>query len=85
MLIDNGGKINIYDPLVNKNRIEKDLLDFNIDSSRCEIQNNGSEIFSHSDAIAILTEHKEFKNPELSKVIFDGRGINNSAYYTIGR
>ena len=85
ILIDNGGKINIYDPLVNKNRIEKDLLDFNIDSSRCEIQNHGSEVFSNLDAIAILTEHKEFKNPELSKVIFDGRGINNSAYYTIGR
>ena len=85
MLIDKGGKINIYDPLVNQKRIEKDLLDYNIEISRCEIYNNSSEVLSQSDSIAILTEHKEFKNIELSKVVFDGRGINKNAYYTIGR
>ena len=85
MLIEKGSKINIYDPLVNQKRIEKDLLDYNIDSSHCEIQNNSSEVLSQSDSIAILTEHKEFKNIQLSKVVFDGRGINKNAYYTIGR
>ena len=84
-LIEKGGKINIYDPLVNQKRIEKDLLDYNIEISRCKIYNNSSEVLSQSDSIAILTEHKEFKNIELSKVVFDGRGINKNAYYTIGR
>ena len=85
MLIDKGGKINIYDPLVNQKRIEKDLLDYNIDSSHCKIYNNSSEVLSQSDSIAILTEHKNLKNLELRKVVFDGRGINKNAYYTIGR
>ena len=84
-LIEKGGKINIYDPLVNQKRIEKDLLDYNIEISRCKIFNNSSEVLSQSDCIAILTEHKEFKNLELSKIVFDGRGINKNAYYTIGR
>ena len=84
-LIEKGGKITIYDPLVNKKRIEKDFIDFNIEISRCEIQNNSREVLSQSDSTAILTEHKEFKNLELSKVVFDGRGINKNAYYTIGR
>ncbi|MDB3862207.1 nucleotide sugar dehydrogenase [Flavobacteriaceae bacterium] len=84
-LVENGAKINIYDPLVNQKRIEKDLLDFKIEISCCVIQNNIREVFNQSDSIVILTEHKEFKNLELSKVIFDGRGINNNAYYTIGR
>jgi UDPglucose 6-dehydrogenase len=86
ILIEKGGKINIYDPLVNQKRIEKDLLDYNIEISRCKIYNNSSKVLSQSDSIAILTEHKEFKNLELSKVVFDGRGINNNnTYYTIGR
>jgi len=84
-LIEKGGKINIYDPLVNQKRIEKDLLDYNIEISRCKIYNNSSEVLSQSDSIAILTEHKNLKNLELSKVVFDGRGINKNAYYTIGR
>ena len=84
-LIEKGGKINIYDPLVNQKRIKKDFIDFNIEISRCEIQNNSREVLSQSDSTAILTEHKEFKNLELSKVVFDGRGINKNAYYTIGR
>ena len=84
-LIEKGGKITIYDPLVNQKRIEKDLLDYNIEISRCKIFNNSSEVLSQSDCIAILTEHKEFKNLELSKIVFDGRGINKNAYYTIGR
>ncbi|MDA9852258.1 nucleotide sugar dehydrogenase, partial [Flavobacteriaceae bacterium] len=84
-LIEKGGKITIYDPLVNQKRIEKDFIDFNIEISRCEIQNNSREVLSQSDSTAILTEHKEFKNLELSKVVFDGRGINKNAYYTIGR
>jgi len=83
-LIEKGGKINIYDPLVNQKRIEKDLLDYNIEISRCKIYNN-SEVLSQSDSIAILTEHKNLKNLELRKVVFDGRGINKNAYYTIGR
>ena len=84
-LIEKGGKITIYDPLVNQKRIEKDLLDYNIEISRCKIYNKSSEVLSQSDSTAILTEHKEFKNLELSKVVFDGRGINKKAYYTIGR
>ena len=84
-LIEKGGKINIYDPLVNQKRIKKDFIDFNIEISRCEIQNNSREVLSQSDSTAILTEHKEFKNLELSKIVFDGRGINKNAYYTIGR
>ena len=53
-LIDKGGKINIYDPLVNQNRIEKDLLNYNIEISRCKIQNNSFEVLSQSLHIGII-------------------------------
>ena len=77
--------INIYDPLVSQKTIKNDLLTYDIKTSYLEIQNKLSDCLSQSDLIAIVTEHKEFKNLQTSKVIFDGRGINKNAQYSIGR
>ena len=84
-LAQKGAYINIYDPLVSQKTIKNDLLTYEIKTSYLEIQNKLSDCLSQSDLIAIVTEHKEFKNLETNKVIFDGRGINKNAQYSIGR
>ena len=92
-LLDEGARLEIYDPKVNKIQIEKDL---NNDLKNENDQNNpiGSwncsnslyEAAIESDAIIILTEWEEFKNIDWAKIssvmrrpswLFDTRNITN--------
>lgn len=79
-IIDKGGKIKAYDPKAIetfKTAIEKDYL------SSIEFLNYKYDALTDSDALVLVTEWKEFRNPDFDeiaerlkqKIIFDGRNI----------
>tara|TARA_B100000242_G_scaffold127102_1_gene89654 strand:+ start:2778 stop:4163 length:1386 start_codon:yes stop_codon:yes gene_type:complete len=87
-LIQEGCKINIYDPEVNKKNIEEALAFVNedLEESSWDFSNSVYEAATNADAILILTEWSEFKNLnwyEISKImrkpswLFDTRSISN--------
>ena len=84
--------LDIYDPMVSKESILRDI-EFYWEASK--IQDLTSKIsvleptskldLSH-DATAILTEWEEFETFDFSKtLVFDGRGILSSSNYSIGK
>ena len=90
-LIENGAKISIYDPKVEKHRMLNDLNDLNTRSSEknkyalnfCE---NPYDACKDSHCIAVLTEWDEFKMFDWQRIysdmlkpakLFDGRNILN--------
>ena len=92
ILYKNGASLSIYDPKVPKKTIADDIR--NLWEEECDIEKNKIDIVEnlsdilHLDAFAILTEWEEFKKINLteSKVIFDGRNINqNQNRFSIGK
>ena len=84
--------LDIYDPMVSKESILRDI-EFYWEASK--IQDLTSKIsvleptskldLSH-DATAILTEWEEFETFDFSKtLVFDGRGVLSSSNYSIGK
>lgn len=81
-IIDNGGKIKVYDPRAQETfmqAIEDEYLE-NIEF--CSYRYDALE---NSDALVLITEWREFRNPDFgivaeklnNNVIFDGRNIYN--------
>ena len=92
ILHNRGASLSIYDPKVQKNNILNDIEQlWTIDNSLKDKTINIVEKLSETkkcDAFVILTEWEEFKQIDIedSKVIFDGRNINqNQNKISIGK
>ncbi|MDB4228866.1 nucleotide sugar dehydrogenase [Flavobacteriaceae bacterium] len=87
-----GAILEIYDPMVSKESIFRDI-DFYWESSKSKdlttrilVIDSVSKLDLIIDAAAILTEWDAFKNIDFSKtIVFDGRGIISSSTYSIGK
>ena len=87
-----GAILEIYDPMVSKESIFRDI-DFYWESSktkdlnlRISVINSINTLDLSIDALAILTEWDAFKNIDFSKtIVFDGRGVISSSTYSIGK
>jgi UDPglucose 6-dehydrogenase len=93
-LFDLGAKVKAYDPAANENAksIFKDKVEFHEDQY---------DAVKDADALLVLTEWNEFRNPDFDKVkgllknpvIFDGRNVYDKetayeydfTYYSVGR
>jgi UDPglucose 6-dehydrogenase len=94
LLLDAGAKIKAYDPEANKT--SKAVL-----GELIEYAETSDETLNGADALIVVTEWKEFRNPDFEKikkglkkpVIFDGRNLYDLdkmnelkfTYYSIGR
>ena len=85
-----GAILEIYDPMVSKESIFRDI-DFYWELNQGDLNSQVSVIDSVSkldlsnDAVAILTQWEAFRNFDFSnKLVFDGRGISSSSFYSIG-
>jgi UDPglucose 6-dehydrogenase len=97
-LLDAGASIKAYDPMVNKDILDK--LDIK-DKTKIACFNDMYDVLDESDALILVTEWQVFRSPDFNKikeklskaVIFDGRnifdpndikelGIN---YFSVGR
>ena len=94
LLVDAGAKIKAYDPEANKT--SKAVL-----GNIIEYVDTSDETLNGADALIVVTEWKEFRNPDFEKikkglkkpVIFDGRNLYDLdkmndmkfTYYSIGR
>jgi len=86
-LIDNGIKLNIYDPMVTKERIYSDLdsvLEKKVDNNQVKVVSNMMDVINDLNTFVILTDWKEFKEYNWKKLInkskdkikiYDGRNI----------
>ena len=92
ILYKNGASLSIYDPKVSKKTIFRDIE--NLWEGNSDFKENKINIYEKLsdikkvDAYVILTEWEEFKiiDNEESKVIFDGRNINqNQNKFSIGK
>ena len=63
----------------------RDIEDFGININACSICNNIEECINAVDLVAILTETLAYKDLGKDLSIYDGRGINKEAKYTIGK
>ena len=87
-----GAILEIFDPMVSKESIFKDI-DFYWEASgtedlklRISVLDSVNELDLSIDAVAILTEWEAFKSLDFSKtIVFDGRGILSSSIYSIGK
>jgi UDPglucose 6-dehydrogenase len=87
-----GAILEIFDPMVSKESIFKDI-DFYWEASETEdlksrisVLDSVNELDLSIDATAILTEWEAFKSLDFSKtIVFDGRGILSSSIYSIGK
>ena len=88
-----GAELDIYDPMVEKETIFRDIK-YYWNTSSLSIQENRVNVLKSKpslnkvEAVAILTEWNEFKNFDFDKVVvFDGRNIlkESSKIYQIGR
>ncbi len=92
ILYKSGASITIYDPMVQKRSISNDILSLwdtkvKLNDKRINIVEKISET-KKCDTFVILTEWEEFKlmDIEESKIIFDGRNINqNENKISIGK
>ncbi len=91
-LFNAGAILEIYDPMVSKESIFSDIDSYWEASkikdlkSRITLLDSMSKLDLSFDAAAILTEWQEFKNLDFSnKLVFDGRGISSSSFYSIGK
>jgi len=88
-LLKFGANIVIYDPKVDYKNVFKDLIFHFGETIKSKFRsivfvNNIDEI-KEIDAIALTTEWEEFKNYDFSKMmVFDGRKIIESNFYSIG-
>ena len=91
-LFNAGAILEIYDPMVSKESIFRDI-DFYWESpktkdlkSRISVLDSISTLDLSNDATAILTEWEAFKRHDFSKtIVFDGRGVLSSSTYSIGK
>ena len=87
-----GAILEIYDPMVSKESIFRDI-DFYWESpiiedltSRISVLDSISTLDLSVDAVAILTEWEAFKVLDFSKtIVFDGRGLAAKSTYSIGK
>ena len=87
-----GAILEIYDPMVSKESIFRDI-DFYWEAlktkdltTRISVINSVSKLNLSVDAAAILTEWEAFKRLDFSKtVVFDGRGVAAKSNYSIGK
>tara|TARA_Y100000385_G_scaffold296_1_gene345 strand:- start:7790 stop:9172 length:1383 start_codon:yes stop_codon:yes gene_type:complete len=85
-----GATLEIYDPMVTKDFILKDIsMYWNCNSEivqdRIKILNKTSS-FKESNTVVILTEWNEFKKIEFYKSkVFDGRNVLEESFYSIGK
>ena len=85
-----GATLEIYDPMVTKDFILKDIsMYWNCNSEivqdRIKILYKTSS-FKESNTVAILTEWNEFKKIEFNKSkVFDGRNVLEESFYSIGK
>ena len=87
-----GASIQIYDPMVSKETIEKDFQlywDKPLNSlgikNKIIIRENKKNVNLSTDAVVIMTEWDEFKKFDLSSLnVFDGRRLLKNANYSIG-
>ena len=87
-----GAILEIYDPMVSKESVFRDI-DFYWEASETEdlklrisVLDSVNELDLSIDAVAILTEWEAFKSLDFSKtIVFDGRGILSSSIYSIGK
>lgn len=93
-LLNNGAKVKTYDPKAFSNAKK-------IFGNKIKYCKNSYEALVHTDALILLTEWNEFKNPDFNKmkslmktpIIFDGRNQYNAEnlisngfeYYSIGK
>jgi UDPglucose 6-dehydrogenase len=92
ILYKSNASIIIYDPMVKKTTIENDIqhlwdIENDVDNNRIKIVEKLNKT-QQCDVFIILTEWEQFKyiNIEESKVIFDGRNINqNKNKFSIGK
>jgi UDPglucose 6-dehydrogenase len=84
-LVDHGAQIKIFDPLVSSSTIIKDLEDYNIDKDACLICSDIDQCIDAVELVAILTETPLYMNLKKKVPIYDGRGINKKAQFTIGK
>ncbi len=93
-LLERGAEVFAYDPAAMEN------AKFHF-ADRIEYANEQYDVLTNKDALLVLTEWNEFRNPEFetiaselnSKVIFDGRNVYSNSqmkelgftYYSIGR
>ena len=87
-----GAILEIYDPMVTKESIFRDIQFYWESSKRKVLKNRISIVDSKNkldlkkNAVVILTEWKDFKNLDFSEIkVFDGRGIVSKSTYSIGR
>ena len=81
-IIDKGGKVKAYDPKAIE-EFKKFMPEEYLDS--IEFVNNRYDALDGCDALILITEWKEFRNPNFNvlakklnkKIIFDGRNIYN--------
>ena len=87
-----GANLQIYDPMVSKESIFRDI-DFYWESTKTKDLNSQISVLDSMNkldlgnhAVAILTEWEVFKNVDFSKtIVFDGRGVISSSTYSIGK
>ena len=87
-----GAILEIYDPMVSKESIFRDI-DFYWEASKIEdlkarisVLDSESTLDLSYDATAILTDWEAFKSLDFSKtVVFDGRGVAAKSNYSIGK
>ena len=89
-LYEAGATLEIYDPMVSKESINKDISfywtgNLIISQGRIRVMNEMPN-FKEIDVAAILTEWDEFKNLDIeNSSVFDGRNILNSTLYSVGK
>ena len=91
-LLRAGAVLQIYDPMVSKESIFRDIDFYWVSSkvkdlnSRIFIIDSLNKLDYNIEAIGILTEWEKFTNIDFSKtIVFDGRGIVSSSIYSIGK
>ena len=89
-LYNAGANLEVFDPKVTSKTIEDDI-NFHWKSNFDEVNkklviNTELEFRGNIDACAVLTEWNDFINIDASKIkVFDGRGIINGSYFSIGK
>ena len=91
-LFKSGAILDIYDPMVSKESIFRDI-EFYWEASKkhgltskISVLEPMGKLDLNYDATAILTEWEEFETFDFSKtLVFDGRGILSSSNYSIGK
>lgn len=86
-LLNAGFELHVFDPKVPDDRIREDLKKISFNSSKLKIRNSLEEAIESTQAVAILTEWKQFSKLDLTKhKLFNGTSekIKSEYNYQIG-